>query len=468
MIADPFPTDPLGVKLCQIFSYRWMSLEGDTTDATAPNWRTIKNYPLRPRALWQKFCDAAQLVGVRFGKDTEYAVIDLDAGGKFCNVAGVQAVRDALETIGIVRTILVRSSWSGGLHLIIPLPYKVATFDLACALRYSLEAAEMHLEAGELEIFPNTKAFSKGYLGEFSEYNGHRLPLQPGSGSCLLDDDLNPIGADLKQFFCQWDFAKIAQDMEALTEALETGRDRHRKRPKMRSHPVDVWRAEWELDINEGWTAPGQTNSLLRTIAGYGRVFLRFEGEQLQEFAIETAVNAPGFEQHCSHQYDIGRKAAAWCRAAERYYWPLGEEPKRDKAAFNLNEERAIDAQSRIKAAYEWLSKKGRWPDTITAQLKALSQTAKASLKTLYKYSHLWNPLERCVIDHIASDRGDLPPHSADTGDPLKPLPYGQLHTLTQITKGVPVMDAPKSISPREREGLQGEGKGFPQAEGGC
>ena len=445
-----------------------MSLEGTTDDATDPNWRTIKNYPLRPRALWKKFLDAAQIVGVRFGKETEYAVIDLDAGGEFCNAAGVQAVRDSLETIGIVRTILARSSWSGGLHLIIPLPYKVPTFDLACALRYTLEAADMHIKQGELEVFPNTKAFSKGWLGEFSEYNGHRLPLQPGSGGCLLDDDLQPTGADLERFFRQWDFAKVAQDMEALAGALEVGRDRHRKRPKMRSHPVDVWRAEWELDINEGWTGPKQTNSLLRTIAGYGRVFLRFEGEQLHEFVVETAVNAPGFDEHCSHQYDIGRKAAAWCRAAERYYWPLGDKPKRDKAAFDINKERALDAQSRIKAAYEWLVKKERWPETVTAQLTQLSQVARASLKTLYKYSHLWKPPERCVIDRTASDTGDSSPPVTSATDPPEPLSGGLLHTYRQITKGVPLMDAPKRLFSEERDGVVGEGKGFPQAEGGC
>lgn len=465
MIADPFPKDRLGQKLCQIFSYRWMSIEGDTDDTTKPNWRTIKNYPLRPRALWRKWQDAKKLVGVRFGKETEYAVIDIDKGSKFLTPYALEALRDALETIGIMRTLPIRSSWNGGIHLYCPLPQKVPTFDLACAIRYTLEAQELHLEQGQLESFPNTKAFARGWLGEFSEYNGHRLPLQPGGGGAILNDALEPVGADLGQFFRMWEFAARGQDMEALSAAMARGRDHHRKRPKVRSHPIDEWRNDWELDISTGWTDHGQTNGLLKVMAGYGRVFLRLEDEDLLEFVIDTAMNAPGFDAYCSHQFDLGRKAAAWCRAAERYYWPLGDEPKRDKTAFDFNEERALDAQSRIKAAYEWLWKQGEWPTTVTAQLKALSQKARASFKTLYKYSHLWNPLKRCVTAQPVGNTADSPPPESPPPERPKPAPSGQLHTTDQITKGVSREARLKKVLPRGREGVEGERRGIPQAE---
>ena len=371
MITQVLPNDPLGQKLCRIFSYPWMTLEGDTHDATDPHWRTINKYPLKARALWAKFQDARKLAGVRFDKDTVYALIDIDKYSKFLTPARIQAIRDALETIGIVRTILIRSSWSGGAHLYIPLPEAVPTFALACAIRYTLEAQDMHIEQGELEVFPNTKAYTKGALGENSEYHGHRLPMQPNSGSQLLDDDLNPAGGSLAHFFQYWDISAKAQDTDALNEALTYGRDRHRKRQRRKPHPVDEWRAEWELDIYEGWTGPKQTNELLRVIAGYGHVFLKLEGKELHEFVVKTATDAPGFDEWCSHQFDIGRKAIAWCKSVEKYYWPLGDEPKRiDKAAFNINEERALDAQTRIKAAYEWLTNRGQWPETVTAQLK--------------------------------------------------------------------------------------------------
>ena len=353
------------------------------------------------------------------------------------------------------------------MHLYCPLPQKVPTFDLACALRYAFEAQELHIEQGQLEVFPNTKAFARGWLGEFSEYNGHRLPLQPAGGGAILNDVLEPIGADLGQFFRMWDFAAKGQDMEALTEALAQGRENHRKRPKVRSHPIDTWRADWELEISTGWSDYGQTNSLLKVISGYGHVFLRLEDEELLEFAIQTAINAPGFDEYCGHQYDIGRKAVAWCRAAERYYWPLGDEPKRDKTAFDINAERAEDAQARIKAAYEWLKSQGEWPERVTAQLRQLSQKARTSFKTLYKYAHLWNPLKRCVIDQPTGNTADSGGHSADTADPPKPLQSETLHTSTQITKGVPFEAPLKKPFSQEREGVVGGEKGFPQAEGG-
>jgi hypothetical protein len=47
-------------------------------------------------------------------------------------------MRAALETIGICRTILIRSSWSEGLHLYIPLSSTVPTFGLAKAIKLCL------------------------------------------------------------------------------------------------------------------------------------------------------------------------------------------------------------------------------------------------------------------------------------------------------------------------------------------
>lgn len=466
MIADPFPTDSLGQKLCQIFAYLWMSLEGETEDTTAPNWRTIRNYPLRPRSLWAKWQDPAVLVGVRFGSETEYALIDIDKGSKFLSLTGINAIRDALATIGIVRTIVIRSSWSGGIHLYCPLPAKVATFDLACAIKYALAAQEIHLEAGQVESFPNVKAFAKGWLGQFSEYNGHRLPLQPGGGGVILNSDLQPAGAELRTFFAQWDFCAAAQDLDLLTEAMSQGRDSHRKKPKQRNHPLDEWRRDWELDINEGWTAHGQTNSLLKTMAGYGRVFLRLEGEDLHDFVVTTATQSPGFEDFCGHHYDIGRKAISWCRAAERYYWPLGSEAKRDKAAFDFNSERSLDAQSRIKAAFEHLVQQAEWPELITQQLKKLAELARASFATLYKYAHLWRPAERCVIDQPASITADSPPLPNDPDDPPKTAPSKGITHLDQNTKGVSLENLPSNQFTQEEGGVQGGKKGFPQAEG--
>ncbi|MFK8182304.1 MAG: hypothetical protein AB8B99_02940 [Phormidesmis sp.] len=466
MLSDPLPTDPTGSKLCQIFSYRWQSIEGTTDDASNPNWSTIRKYPLRPRALWKKFCDPKLLAGVRPGHQVQYALIDVDKHSKYRNLPGIDAIRDALETIGITRTILTRSSWNNGIHLWVPLPDDVPSFNLACALKYALAAQDIHIQQGQIETFPNVKAFGNSRIGQFVEYQGHRLPLQRGGGGAILNDDLQPIGGDIAQFLNQWDFCKLAQDMDALQLAMAQGRENHRKRKSKKTQSIEAWRADWDLEISEGWTGPGQTNSLLKTIAGYGRVFGALEGDALHDFVVTTAINAPGFEQHCGHQFDLGRKASAWARAAERYWWPLGTEPKRDKTALNINAERAVDAQTRIKAAYRWLLKKKQLPEGFTARLNAVCKLARASKSTLYKYIDLWNPPPLCVTPHGEGDTAIQPSLWASTDDPPNTPPIGELHTLPPSMKGV-ALDAPlKSLFSRIERGLQGGEKGFPQAEG--
>ena len=109
------PADPDGKRLCAIFGqYRWKPITADLPDdfTNKPEWRTQSNYPIRPRVLWNRWQDANTLIGVRFGPTTCYALIDIDAGGAFCNAKGVADIRHALETIGIVRSLLLRSSWT--------------------------------------------------------------------------------------------------------------------------------------------------------------------------------------------------------------------------------------------------------------------------------------------------------------------------------------------------------------------
>ena len=467
MIADALPKEPLGRKLCQIFSYPWQHLHGTTADARSANWETITKYPIKPRSLWKKFLDPALLVGVRPGNNVEYALIDVDKLSKHRTVPGIDKIREALETIGLSRTILTRSSWSCGLHLWVPLPYEVPTFALAFALKYALSAQDIHIEQGQIETFPNVKAFGNHKLGQHVEYQGHRLPMQPNSGAAIVTDDLQPVSTSLHQFLHQWDLCADAQDMELLSEAMMQGRENHRKRKSKKAQNVEQWRADWELEIAVGWTGPGQTNALLKTIAGYGRVFGALEGDALAEFIVKTAQDMPGFEEHCGHQYDLGRKAHAWVRCATRYWWPLGTKPKRDRKALDINQERADDAQTRIKAAYQWLLKKKQLPAAFTARLNAVCRLARSSKSTLYKYMALWWHESPCVTPHPDSNTADFNPQTDRRDDPPKTPPQGELHTILPSLKGVPADGPLESFLLRIERGLQGGEKGFPQAEGG-
>lgn len=469
---EPLPADPTGQRLCSIFGHcRWNFIQAERPDNALAqvDWQTVSQYPLRPRVLWGLWQEANTLLGVRFTNETTYALLDIDIGSDYHGPESVAQLRAAIETIGLARSILLRSSWNGGLHLYIPLPEPVNTFSLAVALKECLRAQNFRLQPGHLEIFPNVKAYG---MNAFTEYNAHRLPLQPASGSCLLDDDLNPVGHRLDQFFWLWDQAASYQDMEALKEACLIARDNHRKKPQRRHNPVDAWRQDLETEIAEGWTSYGQTNHLLKSIACYGRVFERLHGQRLIDYVIRVAIECPGYQQYCRHQQEIRRRAQAWARSAENYYWPLGTTPIVSEASQNnlarFNRQQAESAQHRIRDAYVQLDESGELPEQITARVKAIAQIASVSQQTLYKNLALWHPAHQGVINE--KSRVSAPESEPDVVDPgsLKPLEDKVLHPLKKNMKGEAPGDPDLGSDPKDFEpprGVRGDEMDFPQPQ---
>jgi hypothetical protein len=448
------PSHPLGQRLCETFPYRWHTISGD--NAAEPDWKTNTKYPLRPRVLWQRWNDPNTLVGVRFGSTTSYALIDIDRTSFYhpaSNPARLTLILAALETIGIVRHVLVRSSSSGGLHLYLPLPYAVPTFGLAQALKQSLEAQGIGIAAGQVETFPNTKAYA--IPGTHIEYNAHRLPLQPDSGSCLLDLDNNPISTDLGQFFHHWDLAAAGQDLETLHQAISVARRNGSKRKRYRIAAVDEWRADLQTEINEGWTGSGQTNHLLKTISCYGVVFEGLQGEALAEFVQTTAINAPGYETYCRHQHEITGRSVLWARSAEKYWWALGSEPQRSPRhsthnggennnviPINQNQVRAEEAQRRIRDTVERLQSSEQFPADASSRVRLLVREAHTSVQTLYRYRALWhpehfNPVEEtaCVTAEGASHPDDIAAENPNAAKPPESVQEGRLHTIEKNMK---------------------------------
>lgn len=470
--VEPLPGDPLGKRLCQTFPYLWKAIV-KVNDIDSP-WRTLNDYPLRPRELWQLWQDAAQIVGVRFGSTTRYSMIDLDVKGAYHPAQNAQAlstIRTALETIGMTRTFLTQSSSSGGLHLWLPLPEPMPTFWLAATIRQCLESQGLIVKQGQLEIFPNCKAY--GRKGEFTEYQGHRLPLQPASGSQLLDDDFNPIQGRLERFFDTWDQCAAGQDTNQLRQAIARTQKHWKKRSIRRaSVSVESWRTALELEIREGWIDHGQTNHLLKQIACYGVVFQGLQGDRLVEYVQQTAMNCPGYRQWCRHQHEIALRCKVWARSAEKYYWSLGTEEKRqgnihttkiEKAiepVSSINQIRAEDAQSRIKTAFNQLKETGQLIlyKTKTALENAIIQLARCSKQTTRKYIHLWyvetdrNEVCTCQNEPVL-ERSE--PTLANSQKSLESLPAKEVHTQAYMKGFLPVASS-KSNSPLSTRGGTG------------
>ena len=309
---DLLPSDPLAQRLSRTFlRNRWDFIYAPVPDPnqpkqkvldwqtehlkSKPEWKTERRYPMKSRVLYHRWADPSEILGVRFDHTTEYGLLDIDIDSAYHpkqNPSAITELQIALETIGITRTLLVRSSWSDGLHLYFPLNGAVNTFNLAVGVKFCLETQGFEVKEGQLEIFPNDKSY--GVVTKIL-YKGHRLPLQPETGSWLLDDDLQAVSNQLSDLFRVWDTASIGQDMAELNSALLIARQNRLTKPRRRLNNVEVWRRDLELLIAEGWTGAHQTNHLLKQIGCYGVVFEELSGDALIKYIRETATAAPGY-----------------------------------------------------------------------------------------------------------------------------------------------------------------------------
>lgn len=432
-IKPHLPAESVGKRYVERFWHPFGAIVAPSlVESAKPAWRTI-DYYLQPSQLWKLHQDKSKLVGVRFDNTTRYATIDLDFFGDYHNIESINRIKAALEDIGIVDIIILQSSFSGGYHLILTFASPLPTFALACALEITLRNAGFILRQGHLEIFPNTKPYS---AKQITNYKAIRCPMQPGSGSFLLNDDLQPISDSVSIFLDHCDRAASRQDLTKLKRVANKAkkqitRERYRKQE---SADVAQWRTNWEEIIAIGWTGLGQTNTLLQIFVGYGIVFLDLESDKLVEFGLTTAINAPGYSQYCRHQHEIEARVRHWVESTIRNKWysPYISYPERllgtfantfaeaiagiksiDKPKDNVipldrrkqqNWERSQQAQQRIQIVVRAIEWDRGLPVGATERGKAIRVEYKRrfhktiSQETLQKHLHLWHPT-RYILD---------------------------------------------------------------------
>jgi hypothetical protein len=307
------------------------------------------------------------------------------------------------------------------------LPEPIPTFKLACAIKFALLEAGVLLQPGEIESFPNVKAYAKN---KPSNYNAHRLPLQVGS--VLLDDDFEPLTNNLALFLDLADTAAACQDLTELAAAISKSYQRQSRTytPSISSRAQE-WKSHLENRSIQGWTGKSQTNELLKDFATYGVVWLALKGQALVEHVVATAINAPGYQQFCSHQHETRQRAIDWSRAAETYYSPYCSYPNRNNpykqtfdpnptnnAANNIvdfpnraNAQRHQQTQERIRQVVAYLEEKGTLPAAATARSTAIISASIAlhgigvSQTTLHKqtYLPLWHPKHHVKLGVITT-----------------------------------------------------------------
>ena len=273
------------------------------------------------------------ILGKRFGKLTNYLMIDVDISSPFHpRNGGIQPILDAMESIGLCRYLLIRSSTSGGLHIYFPLAEPVGSWALARAAHAALTAAGVTVAAGICELFPNKKAFN-------AEHNGHRLPLQ--DGSFILDDDFSCIGNAKAVFLAQWRTCAAGQDTAHLAEVLT-------------QKPLPILK---QISVGAlppiAWTAKGRSNEVMKKLTNYGHEVVGHKTIQaLGDWIAAVGPQLPGFEQFASREskHDLTRRnwAYRWAKShfkAARYYAA--------KSSFDYNAVVAAEALERLLVALD-------------------------------------------------------------------------------------------------------------------
>jgi hypothetical protein len=490
--------DYLTAKYAQLFhhdDFGWIYADNNLK----PNWQTISTHQLSIGELIRLFHDYRQLIGVGFSQQTKYGLIDIDWSSKYHpahDSEKFQKLLQTLETIGLTRYIVLQSSYSQGIHVYLPLPDKVGTFHLAAAIRVTLADVGIELKNGQVEIFPNTKSFAKAETGGFSNYKRHRLPLQPESGSYLLEDDgLNPqpieASGQLEAFLDQWEWASAGQDMELLHRKLPQlyAKYKHRKNrykyqsDEERSKKARIWLTDLDLTISVGWTDKGKTYNLLPKFLAKGVVFLELKGKELFEWMYTAITNAPGYQQYCGHKHEIEKLIWSWIKTNDRtqYYTPYQSEPNRNQPypfgspkrakkkprQINPANKRLADlAAHRIRTAVGCLRDKftpdlkiGEWQEMIRDLIQKLFEVS-CSNNTLTRHKSIWHPKYSDLLTTLPQTEENAPEDiQTDEISPCIDISVNRLeneqtesgenfHQLEPLMIGIPLELLPNSNNP--------------------
>ncbi len=500
--------DDLARRFGEYFNFGWNAIY-----KLGGQWRTLKGkngkpIPIDPRKIWRDWANPEKTIGLRFGKTTRYCVIDIDAGSRYHlnkSLTNWRSLFEALESIGIYSTVVVRSSESGGYHIYAFFARPIPSFPLACLLREAFWENGIEVSPGQVEIFPNRKTF-----GEVNKtaYNGHRLPCQKGSyvdGLAQYPPDphltqtaetpqeqkieqflaLAEIGAQLNQTQasegCQ---AEGIERVPSIQELAEKAYEEFKKSNYIKGNGsykgrLKEWKEDIDTTLEQGFTDHGQTNQILGVLGQLGRVFLGHDDErQLAEFISDRAKALPGFEKWCGHIAEIPQRALSWARSAIAHYYPAGTQAKEGQVSAKhwetkhhpTNELRKQTARTKIQDAMALLKERPRGlVQGITARAKAIKEICAQlwggiSDRTLYQEEHkkLWHPhyAGECKIPDTASDTEISPPQPEKPSHSPEAAPDKEFYT-TPLYEGCESASLPARPSEaKARDGQSNSGRG--------
>lgn len=432
------------LKLFHRYGYIYKPLAGGSWLSANEKWQLSDTEILKAIAcVHSRF-----YLGCRSGRATKFAVLDIDANSQYHNSKGLKQIQQALGKAGIKKTVLYRSSHSGGWHLYLFFEELISCRDLRKQLVTLFQLSDISIEKGTLEIFPSP--------GEGSVGHGLRLPLQPGWA--WLDNESLEIIHDRSQMLptealelfiddfsaeanSHHDFHQLKRNVEDLVANKERITARTNNAPlsgqlvPLRRNlsgqvpslvdqvatvfgalppgiDVAVWLKGRDYYL-EGLTGPSQRADAIFSLSHY--LFygdpqreipaLGYGCEQERRWAIEEILLSRHNGQSKEISYNRGdalqqvERAASWVPAHKRNEEHKPYQNKVPISWVRNNSKRARDARERIRQTIEELS-------TLSQKfsLRQLRLAAKCSMDTLYKNRDLWEAIQTENPDHFVSD----------------------------------------------------------------
>jgi len=334
------------------------------------------------------------IISLGFRGLTEYVALDLDRKASIWHPANNEAnyrhLLGLLEDYGLSSPLVLRSSYSGGLHVYFPLAFKVRSIDLAKSVEAFLGKAGIKPANGQLEIFPDVPVQKDG--PGYTDFRRLRLPLQ--TGSAILDEDFQPVQTDLEAFLGRWAEATHGNTPRGFSKGGGSS----------------VW-GQWRKDclgvIEVGWTGSGQTNDILGKVAEHVMLFEGVNSSLVEATLrmVEIVESMPGYRTFCRHVDEIEARCRDWAESCAR-----NRVRKKsllagvDRLPVNLKKE---DARQRIELAICKLRAAGELVGGVNQRIKKIIDLAGCGINTLRKYANLWHPdHEKMGVDLEAQKGG--------------------------------------------------------------
>jgi hypothetical protein len=411
------------------------------------SWTTIsKHWPLSDEAIVPAVSGQERTVyGLRWGNRTRFAVLDVDAGGKYHSAQGLEKLRKTLAGVNLTATVY-QSSESGGWHVYLFFDQWEASNEVQETVKAWLVASGYEIRGGQLEVFPSG--------------NGLRLPLQPGfawlddTGAVLdrretltTDEAISRFLNDLKARANNWDKAKslITTQLEALDRVKSKDAQAHKERLttagfehvfnyRLIPEKYEEGRSAWR----NGLTSKGQRHDAILGIEHYlwhgdesiNLPALPGEWNDEGRYRLILAWLEKNHNGFCNHiNRGNWRKVEAQIRRAVNWRRPLGGVQVR--TPYQLTERvierliglskstgrvwtmedlqkgnigRELEARERIREAVQLLESEG---EKVTC--RALMRLARCSYHTVRRHLDIWRISPAVALTRAA---GEMNPSS--------------------------------------------------------